>query len=544
VMLRIEQGLGDTIQFLRYAPRLKALGATVLLRKFSELAHSFPGVDRVIEGDESPEFDYYIPLLSLPRVFETDLASIPSEIPYLKVDSDRIARWADRMSARGALRVGLVWAGNPAHPRDRERSMPLRLLAPIIELDAVCFFALQKGTPATDAAAYVGNPRFVNLGPELEDFADCAAVITQLDLLICVDTAVAHLAGALGKPVWLMVQKDADWRWLEGREDSPWYPTMRLFRQRPTGKDGDWNEVIARIRKALQELAATALTGVVATREAKPAKRVVDFAQIGTRSYSTHRRPAAARPGLSAVAETRVGIVQYLPDEPIVGDSIGWYGELLQQQLNLLAGLVRRGATVLEAGAGVGAHSLFLARAIGAEGHLFLFESRPVVRTILRQNLSANQIMNVTLMSRPLGRGEPAERVSTSAAPGSGAMAPASPKMPRSDTIDELQLDKLRLLKINDSVQAPGVLAGAAATLWRLRPFLFVGTRDQRIVAESGDAAKACGYRCWRLSTPLFDPQNFNHRDTDIFSGKHAIALLAIPEEIEVNMATDQCVEL
>src|SRR6266567_5895153 len=254
IMLRVEQGFGDTIQFLRYAPHVQALGATVLLRKFSDLAHGFAGVDRVVDVDESPEFDYYIPLMSLPRVFATDLASIPSEIPYLKADPVRVARWAQRLNGNGLLRVGLVWAGNPTHLRDKDRSMALRTLSPLFELEGARFFSLQKGPPADEAQAFSKDSALTDLGPELADFADTAAVISQLDLVICVDTAVAHLAGALGRPVWVMVQRDADWRWLEEREDSPWYPTLRLFRQDQASRPGDWADVVERVRGALYRL--------------------------------------------------------------------------------------------------------------------------------------------------------------------------------------------------------------------------------------------------------------------------------------------------
>ncbi len=223
----------------------------------------------------------------------------------------------------------------------------------------------------------------MDLGPELEDFSDTAAVISQLDLVICVDTAVAHLAGALGKPVWVMVAQPADFRWLEGREDSPWYPTMRLFRQ---SRRGDWSDVMERVKAALEER-------VRGGPAAMPAKTEREAGASSARCRGPARRSStrAIGRGLSAVAETRVGILQYLPDEPMVGDAIGWYGEYLQPQLDLLARIVRPGATMLEVGAGVGAHAVFLGRMLGEAGHLFLYESRPVLQRILRQNLAANR---------------------------------------------------------------------------------------------------------------------------------------------------------
>jgi hypothetical protein len=362
----------------------------------------------------------------------------------------------------------------------------------------------------------------LNLGPELEDFCDTAAVISELDLVLCVDTAVAHLAGALGKPVWLMVAQPADFRWLEGREDSPWYPTMRLFRQ---SRRGDWHEVIERVKVALQERARE---GAVTPASLQRAPAVPPLRPLATPEALL----AGHRPGLSAVAETGVGIVQYLPDEALVGESITWYGEYLQPQLDLLARLIRPGATVLEAGAGVGMHALFLGTAVGPAGHLFIYEPRPVVQRILRQNLGANGVTNVTVMRRALGRSaapsaDPAEKVAA----------------PLRESVDELRLERLDWLKVDDA-SGVAVLEGAADTLWRLRPWLFLAAADAALLGTLAERAKAFGYRCWRLETALYNAANFNCRDADIFAGRKALALLAIPEEVDVDMALDECVEI
>jgi len=519
LLLRYEQGYGDTIQFLRYAPTLQTLGATVLLGKFSNLAYSFPGVDRVLDYDgRASEFDYYIDLVSLPKVFATGISSIPVNIPYLSPAPEKAAQWATRLRIRGVLSIGLAWAGNPAHPRDSDRSIALAMLAPLLSVAGARFFFLQKGEAAREAEAAPSGLEVVNLGPELEDFCDTAAVISQLDLVICVDTAVAHLAGALGKPVWVLLPRPADWRWLEGREDSPWYPTMRLFRQI---RRGEWEEVIERVKVALQERLRDGVSVTVPGAHRGP--QVMPAAQPPVVALPS--QAPGHRPGFSAVAECRYGILQYLPDEAWVGDSLGWYGEYLQPQLDLLARLIRAGATVLEVGAGVGEQALFLAATIGAGGHLFLYESRPVVRRILQQNLGANRITNVTLMRRTLGAtGEAADR--------------------SSETLDELQLERLDWLKVNSSVSALDVLDGGSDTLWRLRPLLFLAAADDAALSALALRVKELGYRCWRTETALFNPDNFNRRDTDIFSGRSALALLAIPEEIDVDIALDGCVEL
>ena len=252
ILLRSEQGFGDTIQFIRYAPLVKALGATVLVQVRSGLegvTARVAGIDRFVRpGDPIPEFDFHIHLLSLPGLFGTDIDSIPADVPYLSVEPGRASYWANRLPSRSELKVGLAWAGNPAHLQDRQRSIPLHVLAPLGTLEGVRFYSLQKGLPEERIDLRAPGLELEDLGSELHDFSDTAAAIGQLDLVICVDTAVGHLAGALGKPVWLLLPHSGDWRWLQGREDSPWYPTMRLFRQ---SQRGAWGEVVDRVRKAL-----------------------------------------------------------------------------------------------------------------------------------------------------------------------------------------------------------------------------------------------------------------------------------------------------
>ena len=521
IVLHVEQGFGDAIQFIRYAPNVKALGATVVLAVFPELERlvsSCTCIDRVVNRNGPlPHGDYYCHLLSLPRVFGTTLSSIPCEVPYLHADPGHAAHLSVRLQTEpGNLRVGLVWAGNPKQARDRDRSITLQSLRSLLGAPGVKFFSLQMAPAALQLEDLPQALRPTNLGPELRDFADTAAAISQLDLVICVDTATAHLAGALGKPVWVLLHKDPDWRYLEEREDNPWYPTMRLFRQR---RAGDWTEVIERV-------AAVLLQHLQAGRgeEDFARKTTVDLPLV-PRSELV-RLSRAHRRGLSAVAETRAGIVQYFPDEPIVGDSIDWYGEYLQGQVDLLARIVTSGATLIEVSPGIGIHTLQLAVAAGAGGEVFVYEPRPLMRRLLRENLAANAIENVTVMMNPPG-------ASSNEAEG-----------PRTETIDDLQLRQLLLLKINDGEVAREVLLGAAETLWRLRPSLFMTADSDAALRTLASQARDYGYRCWKLEMPLFNPDNFNLRTDDIFPGRKAVALLGIPEEIEDESLIRGCVEL
>jgi tetratricopeptide (TPR) repeat protein/tRNA A58 N-methylase Trm61 len=500
MLLLAEQGLGDTIQFIRYAPRLKALGATVLLRVpdgLEDFAVQFPGVDRVLErGTTRVEFDYYVNVLSLPQVLGIDLGAVPGDVPYLRADPTRDAHWAARLQHGTKLKVGVVWAGNPNHAADRLRSMPLSALAPLGALDGVQFLSLQKGTREHEAKSPPPGLDWVDLGPELADFRDTAAAITHMDIVLSVDTAVAHLAGALGKPVWLMVAKSAEWRWMESREDSPWYPTMRLFRQQHAG---DWGGVIERVGAALRALARGESSAVAP-------------------SAATNALPAhttGVRRDFSAVAQMRSGILQYLPNDLPAGESLRYYGELLQPQLDTVLQRLRPGMTVMESGSGIGAHATVIAEAIGTDGHLIVDEPRPVHAQILRQNLAVRRLHNVT---------------------------PLRPAYARS--VDDLQLERLDLLKVVADAAAKDVIDGAAATLWRLRPELFVAVPDALSLTETAARLREFGYRCWRMETAWFNPSNFNRRDDDVFAGRTALALLAVPEEVEAGMAQSGCVEL
>ena len=263
ILLHAEQGLGDTLQFCRYAALVSALGAKVVLEVPTELIRlltNLDGVTQLIEqGQPLPPFDCHCPLLSLPLAFKTDLASIPGRVPYLFADAQASQRWASRIGydahASRELKVGLVWAGgNRPHvaelrKNDARRSITLETLRPVLEVPHVRFYSLQKG-PAAQQLAQLPElgQRITDYTDELANFADTAALVANLDLVISVDTAVAHLAGALGKPVWILNRFDTCGRWMLERQDSPWYPGARLFRQPVLG---DWQSAIQTARAAL-----------------------------------------------------------------------------------------------------------------------------------------------------------------------------------------------------------------------------------------------------------------------------------------------------
>jgi tetratricopeptide (TPR) repeat protein len=250
ILLHAEQGFGDTLQFIRYAPLLAGSGARVICEVQPELASllsQLDGIDVVAKGCELPHFDLHCPLLSLPLAFGTELATIPASVPYLVAPAARVAHWRERLPP-GKLRAGFVWSGSLAHKNDANRSIPLARLNQLFENLPFACFSLQREMRDADRAILQSLPNLSDLGAELADFADTAAVISLLDVVVSVDTAVAHLAGAMGKPVVILLPHAADFRWLRDRLDTPWYPTAKLLRQPAFG---DWDSVIGELRTHL-----------------------------------------------------------------------------------------------------------------------------------------------------------------------------------------------------------------------------------------------------------------------------------------------------
>jgi tetratricopeptide (TPR) repeat protein len=255
ILLTAEQGLGDTIQFARYVPLLVKSGARVVLEAPPELKPLLENLDGVAScharGDQLPAYDVHCPLGSLPLALKTEPATIPADIPYLRADGARIAKWRQRLDALPGKRVALAWAGNVGHANDRNRSIELKLLEPLLALEGVSFLSIQRELRGDDAAVLARHANVSNHGGELSDMADTAALLTLADLTISVDTSVVHLAGALGRPVWVLLPFAPDWRWTLNGEMSPWYPQARLFRQPVLG---DWPSVVAAVCAELARL--------------------------------------------------------------------------------------------------------------------------------------------------------------------------------------------------------------------------------------------------------------------------------------------------
>jgi tetratricopeptide (TPR) repeat protein len=261
LLVHAEQGLGDTIQFARYLPRVAGQGGRVLFECQKPLVgligrlRGLPdSVQIVAAGEKLPPYQVQVPLMSLPLTFGTSLETIPADIPYLSADTARLAAWRRELAGLSAVKVGIAWQGNPKHRGDRYRSIPLAMFEPLARLKGVKLFSLQKNHGHEQLATVPFANAITDLSQHDKTILDTASIIDHLDLMICCDTALAHLAGALAKPAWVALASTPDWRWLLERDDSPWYPSMRLFRQR---RAGDWADVFERIAVALGEVAAS-----------------------------------------------------------------------------------------------------------------------------------------------------------------------------------------------------------------------------------------------------------------------------------------------
>ncbi|CAG0982522.1 hypothetical protein BURK1_01822 [Burkholderiales bacterium] len=518
IMVEAEQGIGDVVMFARFLPPLQRMGARVVFLPRIDMvgiSRRFPGVDHgLAEGEALPPHDFRVKLLSLPHVLGTRIDTLPAEVPYLTADPARAERWRDRLPATSRPRIGIVWAGKPAQARDRFRSLELRQLLPVLRVPGIEFCSLQKGPAEEQLATLPDDVRVTPLGVAFDDLEDLLAAIARMDLVVTVCTGPAHIAGAMGVPVWTMICDPPDMRWLAGRDDSPWYPTMRLFRQRTPGR---WSDVIERVAGELAR-------GPGAWKDLARLPARPPLPSRGTPLTAQVRDDVDA--GLARLAETRWGALMIDGADATASLSLEHYGEWLPAMLDAAARLARPGAVVVEAGAGIGAHTIPLARQVGADGLVLAFEANALRHRLLALNLGFDRLVQATPMPRiptgPDAAGRAADR----------------------ETIDDLQLDRLDGLKANDGADAAAIVEGAQETLWRCRPWMMLAADDDESLARLAARVREFGYRTWRMETPYFPPSNFNRRGDDIFGGRTALALIALPEEADLREPPAGCVEL
>ncbi|MEG3849228.1 tetratricopeptide repeat protein [Microcoleus sp. herbarium19] len=342
ILLHAEQGLGDSLQFIRYAAIVKHKGGRVIVGCYPQLHRLFAAVEGIdlliVRGDPIPEFDVQVPMLSLPYVLGTKLETIPGNTAYLSPPAG--AEFA--LLPDSNLKVGIVWAGNPKHRKNMQRSCSLSQFLPLLDVSGVSFYSLQKEVSDADRALLNATP-IVDLSPHFGDFADTAAAIAKLDLVIAVDTAVAHLAGALGKPVWILLAFSPDWRWLLDREDSPWYPTARLFRQR---QRGDWEDVFDRVAQALGGLGKAFVPSERADAEFRLARDLQQQNQLAG-AIECYERAIAIDLNYAA-AHSNLGVVKQ--HSGLLVEAVAHYRKALEIDPNLAETASNLGSALAEAG--------------------------------------------------------------------------------------------------------------------------------------------------------------------------------------------------
>ena len=531
VLIYCEQGLGDCLQFIRYAAQVRARVGRVIVETsppLERLIRTVPGVDEVVLfGTKHPPYDRQVALLALPEILGTRVETIPAPIPYLSLAEPDVARRGaelgagSRAAGRG-FRIGIAWAGNPRNARDRVRSIPLAAFEALARVPGVQLFSLQKGAGREQMAQVGDRVPLTDLDIRITDLMDQALYMKNLDLVICADTAPAHLAGALGLRVWLGVPFEGEWRWLADRDDTPWYPTMRLFRQE---RAGDWTGVMERMAR---ELAAELGVAV------KPAAS----APAAPASPRARRHEAVFANGPTRVKSCRHGAFVYLETDQYVGRALDRYGEYSEGEVTLFAQLIQPGWTVLEVGANMGAHTVPLAKLVGPTGRVLAFEPQRVMFHLLCANAALNNLAQIH-----------AQLVAAGRAPGTVQIPFLDPAVlqnfgslshtqwGRGDAIPRITLDSLDLpachfMKIDVEGMELDVIAGAERTLSRYRPSLYVENDREQHSAALIARLLALGYRLYWHTPPLYSPQNhFANRQND-YPGVVSINMLCLPAEM------------
>jgi FkbM family methyltransferase len=541
ILLTAEQGFGDTIQFARYAPMVAARGGEVIIacqKPLLRLLSTVPGVSRCVDRDkDNIDIHTHAPLLELPYILGTTTDTIPATVPYLSPPSHSTVQLDILPNIR--LKIGIVWATNPSNSTSSKRSCSLTHFLSLLEIPGIALYSLQKEHPAPDRALLQNTPRLQDLQDQLTDFADTASAIAQLDLVITVDTAVAHLAGALGKPTWTLLPHVADWRWMRDRDDNPWYPTMRLFRQ---NQPADWDDLFVQVAAALQE-GLGAREQRIGNREQEMKIRTQN-SKLKTQNSKLKIPPteklrehpsSLSLSGFNRIRQCRHGMMLFNVSDLNVGRSLDLYGEWTEGAVSLFQSLVHLGNTVVEVGTDIGAHTVFFAKAVGLQGKVIAIEPLRIQFQMLCANLALNSITNTH--SYPIALGETAGFLPLSAiretfAKLSAGLPTGIAKQLPTQTItidtpkeqiqvaslDSFGIAQCRLLKLDVAEMTLPVLQGASQTLQRCQPVLYlVGNSPDIAVVDYLDTL---GYNLYWHRPPLYSSNNFTQNSRNVFSNQ------------------------
>jgi FkbM family methyltransferase len=522
ILLVKEQGFGDQIQCLRYAAQLAEMGAAVgawVHPAVAAVAGSVPGVVAVTTDVPSAHYDYWAFMMSLPVHFKAGFDTLPGPVPYMQADAAKLGTSAARIDAfaQGRLRVALNWAGNPSHPNDRHRSVPLATLAPWFALPGIAWISLQKDR-GPEADRWVEQGVLLPMGDAIQDFSDTAALIAVVDLVITVDSAVAHLAGAQGARTWLLLPDNADYRWMLQRTDTPWYPTVQLWRQPQLGA---WAPVILRM--------------------------CMELAREGAEQLGSQSAPQPSAGGLLALSGAqqlvrgRHGWFVFNQHDQYVGQALARYGEYAEYEVQVFARIMagHGDADIIEVGSNIGSQSVPLAR---MARQFFAFEPQPVVFQTLCANLAVNGLVNARAF--PFGVGEtqsmmkvPPVHYDQGGNFGGVSLLPDGEGTPvRIVALDEFLPEwvpnlRVRLIKADVEGMEHAVLLGAKALIATHRPFLYV---ENDRVESSGALIRLMrdmGYRLYWHCPLLYNAGNFFANTDNCYEGIAAFNMLGVPQE-------------
>ncbi|UBF29373.1 FkbM family methyltransferase [Kovacikia minuta CCNUW1] len=515
ILLTAEQGFGDTIQFARYAPLVAQRGGCVIVacqKPLLRLLSSLPGIDQCVDRDKvNVQTHVHIPLLDLPLILGTTPESIPAQMPYL---SGAVSTFSPLPTPHSPhlLKIGFVWASNPDNSTAKKRSCPLSYFLPLLKIPGIGLYSLQKDVPESDAVLLEAQPEIQDLRPLIKDFADTAAAIAQLDLVISVDTAVAHLAGALGKPVWTLLPYVADWRWLLQREDSPWYPTMHLFRQT---QPGDWAGVFERVIARLEE------SGERGENRFPPSPSPYQNSKLKTQNSTPLPTPHSPLP-----ISCRHGTLLYNPNDD-VGKSLELYGEWSEGEVGLFQSLLKSGDTVVEVGANIGAHTVVFAKAVGTSGKVVAIEPERLRFQTLCANLALNGFTNAYCY--PVLLGETGVTQASGSNPSTeGVIRPGNTAsdLRQFFSLDNFELPHCHFFKIDASGQELEIFHRAIHTIQQSQPTLYLRNcspqANHRLIQFLDDL----GYQLYWHRPSLYNPNNFFQNSQNIFGTAISVNIL------------------
>jgi FkbM family methyltransferase len=539
ILISPEQGLGDIIQFARYLPLLSRRSAKTTFGAPAKLARLLkslaPEIEIVTTFHRKQSFDYQCALMSLPFAFGTDLDSIPRETPYLAAEEPLFARWKAELGEDG-FKIGIAWRGSPKGKVDQGRSFPLALLEPLSRLAGVRLLSLQKQHGLEELTALPEGMNVETLGDFDEGpdgFIDTAAVMKNLDLIVTSDTSIAHLAGALGKPTWIALKYVPDWRWLLERADSPWYPTVRLFRQ---PAEDEWEPVFSEMEQALASLLAETRIQPVLPRPDRVAR---SLRPAPPQQGAPEPKPVGGALFDNAnlrLKRCRHGTMMFYANDQYIGRSLDLYGEFSEREIELFAQLVRPGMTVVDAGANIGAHTLFFASVVGADGRVFAFEPQRALYQILCGNVAFNLQTNVVAVQAGLGAEEgtiTVPKIDYGRGGNFGGVAlgkyEGGEEVPLRK-LDSYALTSCHLIKIDVEGMEKAVLEGARATLERQKPLLYVENDRKEKSSELIRWLFDHDYRLYWHTPRMFNPENFFGAKENVFGAVVSLNMLCVPK--------------